>query len=404
MPFEVQVTGNQLSYSSYPLKFPRIEELRSIPASKIELVFAGNDYEVLLRNGLVVLFPREKEIALREFVRRNGIRVVKGPDVWDLLNEPFLDTEFTDQETQATIATLHRLGFESEEVEAIRKKIGPVMTRHNAFAWEWISLGLRDVMHWHSGAPEEFADWAFAIAARGYRRATPFDLTARQTQEEQTQWLHEQWSYFCARKWFRAYSGLENISQRITTQDSVLAGLRRSYSEPQRHYHDTSHLQQVISLLNSFGPMLTAPALLAGWFHDSVYVPELKDNEEQSVAAMETQIRVLDPDPDVVRRARELILYTKDHRPTGNREERMIHDADLGIFGLDRDSYAKYASDIRREYAFVPEDAFKKGRTEILERFLRQAHEQGRWFYGLDPILEENVEGNLEWELALLRR
>jgi predicted metal-dependent HD superfamily phosphohydrolase len=45
-------------------------------------------------------------------------------------------------------------------------------------------------------------------------------------------------------------------------------------------------------------------------------------------------------------------------------------DMDLSILGAPTAVFARYEADIRREYAMVPEDAYRAGRSAVLERFL----------------------------------
>src|SRR5947209_4025145 len=68
-----------------------------------------------------------------------------------------------------------------------------------------------------------------------------------------------------------------------------------------------------------------------------------------------------------------LVLLTKTHA-TGpdDRSGQALLDADLAVLGADPADYDRYAADIRREYAWVPEDAYRDGRRRVLEGFLRR--------------------------------
>jgi predicted metal-dependent HD superfamily phosphohydrolase len=46
----------------------------------------------------------------------------------------------------------------------------------------------------------------------------------------------------------------------------------------------------------------------------------------------------------------------------------------LGILGAVSARFLEYESQIRQEYAWVPEPVFRAGRREILTRFLRRPH------------------------------
>ena len=59
-----------------------------------------------------------------------------------------------------------------------------------------------------------------------------------------------------------------------------------------------------------------------------------------------------------------------------------ITDIDLTILGAERARFDEYEADIRREYAFVPEDQFRRRRREILQSFLaRPAIYATPWFH-----------------------
>ena len=47
----------------------------------------------------------------------------------------------------------------------------------------------------------------------------------------------------------------------------------------------------------------------------------------------------------------------------------VLSDADLAILARAADRYQDYAADVRREYAHVPDPAFRSGRAAILAGF-----------------------------------
>jgi predicted metal-dependent HD superfamily phosphohydrolase len=425
---QVRVDRDALSYQMYALPYPRLEELITIKAAEIELVFAGYDgYQILLRNGNVVLFPREKTIALDLFVKSNNIPAVTGSDPWNLLTEPYLDQSYTAEETQRTIEHLGKLGFDPGEVGAIRKKVGPALFAYNFFVWEWVSMGLLEVLHTQKLRSESFYRWAISISQRGYRQARPCDLmkhrhgTGMDTvlwsrfevlMRRQDLWPERPYQPVNStrhrrRSWLQRWlSGPAPEAKPIAKRppykewNPVYKWLFQQYSEPHRHYHNLGHLEQVLSLLESLQPEVSSACILAGWFHDSVYRPGASDNEQESAQQMEALCRSLDVFPKVLLKARELVLYTTRHRNTDDEDEKAIHDADLGVFGRDQDAYAKYAADVRQEYPEVPDDLFRKARRDILEEFWRDAQQRGRFYYVLDPIFERQVEANVRNEIS----
>jgi predicted metal-dependent HD superfamily phosphohydrolase len=68
-------------------------------------------------------------------------------------------------------------------------------------------------------------------------------------------------------------------------------------------------------------------------------------------------------------------------------------DADLAILGASEERYRRYAADIRKEYAFVPEAAYREGRAAVLERFLARP----RLYY--HPLMVAEGEDAARWNL-----
>ena len=75
-------------------------------------------------------------------------------------------------------------------------------------------------------------------------------------------------------------------------------------------------------------------------------------------------------------------------------------DADLAILGASPERYARYAADIRKEYAWVPEPEYRAGRAAVLNRFLALPR-----IYHAEPLFaegEERARVNLRAERDLL--
>lgn len=70
---------------------------------------------------------------------------------------------------------------------------------------------------------------------------------------------------------------------------------------------------------------------------------------------------------------RRLILLTQSHRPeeeSQGADDAWMIDIDLSIFGKPPERVLEYESQIRAEYAWVPEPAYREKRREILAAFL----------------------------------
>ncbi len=151
------------------------------------------------------------------------------------------------------------------------------------------------------------------------------------------------------------------------------ADLLARWSEPGRRYHTADHLSFMLSIVDEADPAgadLTA-VRLAAWFHDAVYDPRGTDNECASADLAQQMLPPLAVAPSTVAEVVRLVLLTADHRVApGDVNGALLVDADLAILGTPPARYRAYADAIRAEYAHVPDDAFRAGRSTVLGRLL----------------------------------
>lgn len=177
------------------------------------------------------------------------------------------------------------------------------------------------------------------------------------------------------------------------------------WSEPQRQYHDVSHLTAVLDVVDEHAEL--APhadrVRLAAWMHDAIYDPRaLGDaNERDSAAFAEGLLITLGAPPGIAAEVARLVGLTAGHAteetdPDGE----LLCDADLAILAAEPERYIAYTEAIRREYAHVPEDTFRAARAQVLVSLLelpaiyRHAPLHEAW--------EERARINLEKELRTL--
>jgi predicted metal-dependent HD superfamily phosphohydrolase len=168
----------------------------------------------------------------------------------------------------------------------------------------------------------------------------------------------------------------------LETRRAVRDELLAAYGSPGRSYHDQRHLAEVLDRLRDLG-CDDRVVLLAAWFHDAVY-DGAPDDEERSAAWAERAL----PDslgPEVAR----LVRLTQSHRPADDDPAgQALCDADLAILASPSERYAEYASDVRREYAHVPNEDFARGRAAVLTELLAK------------PALFQTERGHRLWEAA----
>lgn len=175
------------------------------------------------------------------------------------------------------------------------------------------------------------------------------------------------------------------------------------WSEPQRAYHTTAHLRAVLRHVDTLaGHARDADAVrLAAWFHDAVYRPDRSENEERSAALAVRALTEAGVGEACVAEVARLVRLTVSHDPGGgDTNGEVLCDADLAVLAGTPEEYGKYAAAVRAEYGFVPDDAFRSGRADVLRQLLglprlfRTPQGQHAW--------EARARQNLATELELL--
>lgn len=176
--------------------------------------------------------------------------------------------------------------------------------------------------------------------------------------------------------------------------------LAARYGEPHRHYHTLAHVEHCLLEFGGIRDLADhADSIeLAVWFHDAVYDPRAKDNEERSAELARNVLDVGGFGPELCDRVAELVLETKHaDRPTSN-DAALLIEADLAILGQPDAAFDEYERGIRREYAFVPDEAFAAGRAVVLRSFLARpsifhSHPMRRKY---EDAARRNLERSLE--------
>jgi len=149
------------------------------------------------------------------------------------------------------------------------------------------------------------------------------------------------------------------------------------YSEPDRHYHDLGHIKTLLGLAEEHAGEITDHQALeaAIWFHDAVYNTRKTDNEAQS-AKLAKQLLAGVAGSERLEFIAAMIQASANHRvPISMQAPAAVDcalflDMDLAILGGPVDEFAAYERGVRREYEWVPEEAWIKGRAEVLRNFL----------------------------------
>ena len=163
------------------------------------------------------------------------------------------------------------------------------------------------------------------------------------------------------------------------------------YGEPHRRYHDRQHLAEVLDAVDLLAHHAgDADAVrLAAWLHDAVYDPTAAPGANERASA-DLAVWLLPPlghPPAQVALVVRLVRLTATHQPApDDLDGQVLCDADLRVLAAQPERYAKYAADVRAEYAHLPDALFATGRAQVMGRLLDQ------------PRLYNTATGFERWE------
>jgi predicted metal-dependent HD superfamily phosphohydrolase len=154
----------------------------------------------------------------------------------------------------------------------------------------------------------------------------------------------------------------------LTADHPLFCELRNRYAEAHRHYHNQRHIDECLAEFAKVRELAEHPEEVewAIWFHDVIYDPRASDNEASSAAFARQRLSALGIPCE---RIAAMIMATATHEAE-TRDEQLMVDCDLAILAADAADFAAYDAAIRREYAWVPEAAYRPARAAVLRRFL----------------------------------
>jgi predicted metal-dependent HD superfamily phosphohydrolase len=173
--------------------------------------------------------------------------------------------------------------------------------------------------------------------------------------------------------WQELMSSCGNPREGDKIRDEIIA----LYSAPHRHYHVLAHPVKMLEALERLHVVTSEAQVLsfAVIYHDAIYDVEhheagMASNEECSAEKARQDIARLGLPERLGKRVGELISHTEHTSPTEDPTAQILVDLDLGILGSSPDDFDRYERQIRKEYAWVPEEIFKTKRSLILRKFL----------------------------------
>jgi predicted metal-dependent HD superfamily phosphohydrolase len=175
----------------------------------------------------------------------------------------------------------------------------------------------------------------------------------------------------------------------------VFETLIRYYAEPHRAYHTLQHIAECFLQLAHAHREPSPAVRLALWFHDAIYDPRRAGNEEESAAYARRVLLAAGAGNETAASVENMIMATRHEALPATPEEALVVDIDLSILGAKQERFLQYEDQIREEYGWVEEGAFRKARVATLKSFL------DRPFIYTTPRLRADLEPRARANLAL---
>lgn len=189
-----------------------------------------------------------------------------------------------------------------------------------------------------------------------------------------------------------------------TAADSVLRNifdkLCALYQQPHRAYHNLHHIAALLELAESHRTDLRdfRAVYLSIWFHDAVYRPLLKNNEEASAALARQELKALQISASELDKISRYILATKHHEPSDDSDLQWLLDFDLAILSSPPEVYEAYTRQIRQEYGMFPDLIYRLGRKKAMSKFVERPAIYGK----LGDRAEQQARLNITLEISKL--
>jgi hypothetical protein len=164
---EVEFLEDGIYFYGYPYPPASVYPFGKILYEKILEVDPSNR-EIRTKDREILFIAAKYKESLHAVAEKQKIPIVRRIAIWDLILEPFLDTEFNDKHKEQTFKVLEENGVSRNEVENLRSLLKTCMYKYNIESglWDWCSLGLTDVLDMRLG---KLAGFWCRLSKRKYR-------------------------------------------------------------------------------------------------------------------------------------------------------------------------------------------------------------------------------------------
>lgn len=160
------------------------------------------------------------------------------------------------------------------------------------------------------------------------------------------------------------------VLKKYITEDNIKK-LEKLWNLPYRYYHNINHLVDIIFNIKNdvrFTDLNVQEKhilLLAAIFHDAIYEPKQKDNEDMSIKLF--NVMCIKLNTDIKENVIECIEATKYRKRPISKLPQMLWDADNKGFIGNYQKFLNIEHLIRKEFSFIGNVEYKTNRIKFLE-------------------------------------
>jgi len=145
---ESEIRKDKIAITDYPFEPSIVYPNKIISANEINFISADFGLCRIYIDTDIIFVTSEQKAELIKFAEINEIKLIKHSWNWNWILEPYVDTEFTDDNEKRVEKCLLNVGIDKNETKSIRDEVGKQMFKYNfdTMLWDWCSLGLCDVL------------------------------------------------------------------------------------------------------------------------------------------------------------------------------------------------------------------------------------------------------------------
>ena len=214
-------------------------------------------------------------------------------------------------------------------------------------------------------------------------------------------------NYTQAKTWLEETCFLPSSPQQRLRLHQTLLNCYRSNNHA---YHNLIHINHLLHLAseNRCHFQNWPVVYLAIWFHDVIYDPSRKDNEQVSARLAQDHLTKLGLEPDQVNRVVCFIQATANHQlnyidESDHEDAKLFLDLDLAILAEPWPRYQRYAEAVRNEYRHISAVTYALGRRNFLRTMLKRPfifHSplmRVQWEHKARINIQREILGPLRW-------